>query len=462
MSSPESMSNVELLESLSNFSTTGPEIDLSRLRGADALASATPDVLTQLELEASRALFGEGSACSLIYTGGCGRFRMMSQGRADAYRRERAEEFQAHRSLSKPSQFRTPIDPILENACVVHGIGIPHFADSVAERLGLPLVEVDYTTFANSEIAPRIKERVEGKDVFLIQRIPAPVNEYIMSVALTIDALTNGAGARSVTLVVPYYPYGRQDERREGVQSSLSNEVAAKLLSPSIAGLITVDIHSPKTSEYFPQGFYNVIPYSALVPELVQRFGGERIVAVSPDAGGMSRSDQGSLPRALIEAFGDDVSFASCDKKRDGPNKVKEMVLPAKYLNDIQGRTALLFDDMLDTGGTIASAATLLKQAGALKVVVVTTHPIASRGALERFEGLMIEQEGKPVRLIDEIVTTDTLPLSSAKGEFISTISVAPLLAETILEAQRDNVESRREEREALVAPVKNDPLVTV
>jgi ribose-phosphate pyrophosphokinase len=341
-------------------------------------------------------------------------------------------------------------------------MGIPHFADSVAERLGLPLVAVDYTTFANSETASQIRERVEGKDVFLIQRIPAPVNEYVMSVALTIDALRNGAGARSVTLVVPYYPYGRQDERRKGVQSSLSNEVVAKLWSPSVAALITVDIHSPKTSEYFPQGFHNVIPYAVLVPELVKRFGGERIVAVSPDAGGMSRSDQGSLPRTLIEAFGDDVSFASCDKKRGGPNEVKQMFLPPESVKDITGRTALLFDDMLDTGGTIESAAALLKQAGALKVVVVTTHPIASRGALERFECLLIEQDGKPIRLIDEIVTTDTLPLPSVKGEFISTISVAPLLARTILEAQRENVESRREGREALVARDTNNPSIMV
>ena len=414
-------------------------LDLSRSPISKGLQASTPEELTELELALTQEVLGNSSASSLVYSGACGRFKMMSTARADAYRAERQEA--ATRALL-PAQ-RTLVDPALENACIVNGVGLSGFADGIAYSLGLPLTEIDYTTFANSEVKPEVRDSVGDKDVFLIQRVPAPVNEYIMHILLTIDAL-KGAGARTVTLVLPYFPYGRQDERNPASQSALSNEVVAKLLAPHIAGLITVDIHSPKTADYFPQGFYNVMPYDELMPYLAEQFRSEPIAAASPDEGGMNRSDVGNLSGKLLQAFGDDIVFANCKKSRGGPNQVKEMSLHIEDDESLKGRTALLFDDMLDTGGTVEPAATLLKEAGARKVVVVTTHPIGSRGAFERFATLTYStQDNGEERLIDEIITTDSLPIIEPTKNFISVVSLAKPIADQILRVQRENVESR-------------------
>jgi ribose-phosphate pyrophosphokinase len=409
----------------------GVEIDLGRLSESSSLDRATPGQLEAVELAAAESIIAQNKELSLIYTGGFGRFRLIDSGLAETFRSERLEEWNAPEVRQLREMERKPIDPVLSNCSIVSGIGNIHFADAIAARLGLPLTTVQSTTFANSEVKPVLLESVRGKDVFLVQRFSAPVNEYLVGTQLIIDALQR-ASAKSITLVAPYFPYARQD-RRGDERTAVSTAVMAKMWQGQIDGLLTVDIHSPQTESLFSRGYHNFSGHALMLTRLGQYYQGERIVAVFPDEGGAKRAEEDHLPKKLEAIFGQDLIFAHMTKRRAGANNVEKVSLMLENREALVGRTALMFDDILDTGGTAEKAAHELKKNGASEVVLVMTHAVVSRAAIERLQSSMVEVNGRFVRAIDRIFVTDSLPIATPRGEFVEVVPLGELYSQAIL-----------------------------
>jgi ribose-phosphate pyrophosphokinase len=282
----------------------------------------------------------------------------------------------------------------------------------VCEILGIPLGESKVTCFADGEIQVEIHESVRGKDVFVIQSTCPPVNQSYMELFIILDALKR-ASAASVTAVIPYYGYARQD-RKVAPRAPITAKCMADLLTTAGANrVVSVDLHATQI-----QGFFNC-PFDHLfgVPTLARAWKeahgeGEEYVTVSPDAGGVERA------RAFAKRI--NSSLAIIDKRRSGPNEAKAMHL----IGDVAGKIAVIVDDMIDTGGTLTQAVDSLLKNGAKQVFAVATHAVFSGPAISRLK------ESK----IEKVFVTDTIPLSEAaiNSGKVQVISVAGVLAEAI------------------------------
>lgn len=421
---PKSFSSIQQL-------AEGLEFDLSKLEGASKLDSMPPDHLTVIEKTVSRQLFGQTPENSLVFTGAFGRFRLMNNHLAEVYRAERQEEWNSPESRALREEPRSALCPSLANCTVVSGIGNTHFADTIAAKLGLPLTTVSSVSFANSEIKPILSGSVRGRDVFLVQRFPSPVNEYIVGNQLVIDALRR-ADPRSVTLIAPSFPYVRQD-RRGDERTSVSSAVIARQWEQSVDGVLTVDIHSPQIESLFQRGFHNFSGHALMLSKLHRYYGDRSIAVVFPDEGGAKRAEEDHLPQKIESVFGPDLILAHLTKRRAGPNQVAKVSLMLEDREQLKGRTALVFDDILDTGGTALKGAIELKRSGIAEVVLVMTHPVASRSAFERMQSAMVDIDGKPTRVIDRIFVTDSIPISSPRNGFVEVTSLSELYAHAIL-----------------------------
>ncbi len=267
-------------------------------------------------------------------------------------------------------------------------------------------------SFADGETQVEIKESVRGKHVFIIQSTSTPVNQNYVELFIMLDALKRASSA-SVTAVIPYYGYARQD-RKVAPRAPISAKCMADLLTTAGADrVVSVDLHAAQI-----QGFFNC-PFDHLfaTPTLARAFkneigNGEDIVTVSPDAGGVERA------RAFAKRI--DSSLAIIDKRRSGPNEAKAMHL----IGDVTNKTAVIVDDMIDTAGTLTQAVDSLLKNGAKRVFAVCTHPVFSGPAISR----IVESK------LEKVFVTDTIPLSQAAVDSgrIKVISVAPVLAEAI------------------------------
>ena len=289
----------------------------------------------------------------------------------------------------------------------------PALARQIAGNLGLPVGKSEVTTFSDGEIAVSIHESVRGSDVFVVQSTSAPVNNHLMELLIMIDAFKR-ASAASITAVIPYMGYARQD-RKAKARDPISAKLVADLISAAGADrVLTMDLHAPQI-----QGFFN-IPVDNLVgaPILANHFrteiGGQKdeYVVVSPDLG--------SVTRARNFAARLDCPLAIVDKRRARANECEVMNL----IGDVRGKSVILVDDMIDTAGTLCNAAKAVQEIGGAKeVYACATHGVLSGPAIERIEA-------SPIK---EVVLLDTIPLTEEKKiDKIVTLPVAPTFAEAI------------------------------
>jgi ribose-phosphate pyrophosphokinase len=284
-------------------------------------------------------------------------------------------------------------------------------AASVARDLGVPLGAATVRTFSDGEILVEIEENVRGGDVFVLQSICTPGNDHLMELLLMLDALKR-ASAKRITAVMPYYGYARQD-RKVAPRVPISAKLIADLVTTAGASrMLTMDLHAGQIQGFFNIPVDNLYATPVLLPYMCERVAGLEVAVVSPDAGGVERA------RAIAKRL--DAGLAIIDKRRPGPNEVAEM----RIIGDVTGRCAILVDDIVDTAGTIVTAAAALREAGARKVIGCCTHGVLSGPAIER---LMASD-------IEELVVTDTIPLrpDAQKSGRVSVRSVAHLLAEAI------------------------------
>ena len=288
----------------------------------------------------------------------------------------------------------------------------PVLAQEIARHLKVPLGRAVVSRFSDAEVNVELIENVRGRDVFLVQPTCPPVNDHLMELLIMADACRRGS-ARSVTAVVPYMGYSRQDRRPRATRSAISAKVVANMMvGAGIDRMLTVDLHAEQIQGFFDIPVDNVYASPVLLGDAWrQRY--DNMIVVSPDVGGVVRA------RALAKRL-DDVELAIIDKRRPRPNESKVM----NIIGEVKDKTCVLIDDIVDTAGTLCLAAQALKDEGARKVVAYITHPILSGPAVER-----IANSG-----LDQLVVTDTIPLSdeAKKCPRIRQLSVAGLLGETI------------------------------
>lgn len=275
-------------------------------------------------------------------------------------------------------------------------------------RLGMALVG----RFSDGEIAVEIEENVRGKDVFVIQPTCAPTNENLMELLVMMDALKRASASR-ITAVMPYYGYARQDRRSRSARVPISAKLVAKMIEQAgAARLLTVDLHADQIQGFFDIPVDNVYASPILLGD-VWRQQYKDLIVVSPDVGGVVRA------RALAKRL-NDADLAIIDKRRLKANVAEVMHI----IGDVEGRTCILIDDLVDTAGTLCHAATALKKHGAIKVVAYCTHAVLSGPAMKNLNG----------SVLDELVVTDTIPLSQEAVDSgkIRQLTVAEMLAETI------------------------------
>ncbi|OYY74756.1 MAG: ribose-phosphate pyrophosphokinase [Gammaproteobacteria bacterium 28-57-27] len=301
---------------------------------------------------------------------------------------------------------------------VFAGNANPELAQRVAENLDLPLGQATVTRFSDGETYVEILENVRGRDVFIIQPTSHPCNDNLMELMVMADALRRASAGR-ITAVIPYYGYSRQDRRVRSARVPITAKVVANMLQGvGFDRVLTIDLHAEQV-----QGFFD-IPVDNIYASPIQlgdiwRQAHQNLTIVSPDVGGVVRA------RALAKRL-DDVDLAIIDKRRPKANVAEVMHI----IGEVKGRSCVIIDDIVDTAGTLCKAAEALKKHGASKVIAYATHAVLSGKAIENINGSEI----------DEVVVTDSIPLSAAAKACsrIRVLSVAGMLAETIRRIHTD------------------------
>ena len=299
------------------------------------------------------------------------------------------------------------------------GRGYPELADEVGKHLDVTVTPQDAYEFANGEIFVRFKESVRGSDAFVIQSCGSGINTWVMETLIMIDALKR-ASAKRITVVLPFYPYARQDKKHRGREPISARLVADLLRTAGAHRLMCVDLHTDQIQGFFDGPVDHLMASPLLSHYVVDKYGAERLTVVSPDSGRVRTAERwadrlGGTPLAFIH------------KTRD-PLKPNEVVAN-RVVGDVAGRTCVIVDDMIDTGGTIASAAREVLAAGAGKVVVAATHGVLSEPAAQRLSGCGVA----------EVILTNTLPIPEHhRFDCLTVLSIAPILARAIHEVFED------------------------
>jgi ribose-phosphate pyrophosphokinase len=294
---------------------------------------------------------------------------------------------------------------------LVAGRGHSELSSEVAEHLAIPLGECVLSTFANGEIYCRYGENIRSADVFVFQTHGAPINDLLMEQLIMIDAAKR-ASAKRITAVCPFYGYARQDRKAEGREPITARLVADMFTAAGADRVVTVDLHTGQIQGFFdyPVDHLTAVP---VIAEYLSKNVESDAVIVAPDAGG------GKLARRFADRLNADIAFI--DKRR--PKGTHNVAVATEVVGDINGRTCIIVDDMIDTAGTVVSAANLLIDRGAVEVYIAATHGLLSGPAVDRLKN-------GPVR---EVVVTNTVPISDEKRfDNLRVLSIAPLLAEAI------------------------------
>ena len=290
------------------------------------------------------------------------------------------------------------------------GTSNPILTQEVCRYLSIEPGEITAKSFSDGETQVEIHDNIRGGDAFILQSTCPPVNDNLMQLLIIIDALKR-ASAERITAVIPYYGYGRQD-RKVKPRVPLSAKLVADLITVAGANrVVSMDLHAGQIQGYFNIPVDNIFAAPILLKH-IQKYSEDNLVIVSPDAGGVERA------RAFAKRL--EASLAIIDKRRDAPNIAEAM----NIIGDVEGKTAVILDDMVDTAGTLTQAATALKARGSSRVYAYCVHPVLSGPAIERIEESPI----------DHLVVTNTIPLNHNAQDCskIIVLSVAELLGETI------------------------------
>ncbi len=299
---------------------------------------------------------------------------------------------------------------IMLESCVFTGSSNPSLASEICAHLGIDLSPLRISRFSNGNLSVQIQRNVRERDVFVIQSFTEPVNDHIMELFIIIDALRS-ASARRITAVVPYYSYARSD-KKDAPRISITGRLLADLIQTAGANrVLTMDLHSDSVHGFFSMPVDHLTAYTLIADEIKKMVDLTNAVAVATDAGGAKRvgkfANYLKIPMAII------------DKRRLGDNKVVQGLV----VGDIKGRDAIIFDDEISTGGTLAATAETLHQAGAQRMIMGVTHPVLCGNALENINNSRI----------DIVMGTNTVDVPAEKRvPGIRIISVAPLMAEAI------------------------------
>jgi ribose-phosphate pyrophosphokinase len=299
----------------------------------------------------------------------------------------------------------------LENVAVFAGNANPALAEAVARRLGVPLGKVVVGRFSDGEVMVEIMDNVRGRDVFIVQPTCAPSNENLMELLIMIDAVKRSS-ARRITAVIPYYGYARQDRRPRTARVAITAKLVADMIQVAGANrVLTMDLHADQIQGFFSIPTDNIYASLVLLGDIWrQEF--KDLLVVSPDVGGVVRA------RAMAKHL--EADLAIIDKRRPRPNEAKVMHI----IGEVENRTCVLMDDLVDTAGTLCEAAGALKAHGAKRVLAYCTHAVLSGKAVERISASQL----------DELVVTDTIPLKpeAQACKQIRQLSIAELLAESM------------------------------
>lgn len=301
---------------------------------------------------------------------------------------------------------------------VFTGNANPQLAEEVVTYLGIDLGKASVGRFSDGEVMVELLENVRGKDVFVLQSTCFPTNDSLMEVLVMVDALRRSSAAR-ITAAIPYFGYSRQDRRPRSARVAITAKVVANMLtSVGVNRLLTMDLHSDQIQGFFDIPVDNIYATPILLDDLCKQ-DHPNLVVVSPDVGGVVRA------RAMAKQLNSDLAII--DKRRPKPNVAKVMHI----IGEVEGRTCVIMDDMVDTANTLCEAAAALKERGAVKVVAYCTHPVLSGGAAERINHSQL----------DELVVTNTIPLQpdTIASKKIRQLSVASLMGETIRRISRED-----------------------
>ena len=302
----------------------------------------------------------------------------------------------------------------LGNLKLFTGNANPELAREIAEYIGTKLGDAQVKHFSDGEISIMIDESVRGDDVYIIQPTCTPVNDNMMELLIMIDAVRR-ASAKRITAVLPYYGYARQERKSRGREPITAKLVANLITQAGARRVLAMDLHAQQIQGFFDIPLDNLMGLPILA-DYYKHKDTENLVVVSPDMGGVARA------RNLAEQIG--VPLAIIDKRRPRPN-VSEVM---NIIGDIEGKEVILVDDMIDTAGTITNGAQALIDRGAKCVDACCTHAVLSGPAIERIEKSPIQ----------ELVTTNTIPLGDKKCDKIKVLSVAPVIGEAILRIHND------------------------
>ncbi len=307
---------------------------------------------------------------------------------------------------------------VMENKIrVFSGNSNPALAEKICANLGVPLGAAKVKTFSDGEIMVEIGENVRGRDIYVVQSTCSPTNNNLMELLIMMDALKR-ASAATITAVIPYYGYARQD-RKVAPRTPITSKLVADLITTAGADrVVTIDLHAGQIQGFFNIPVDNLYAAPVILEHLKKRFPHDDTVMVSPDAGGTERA------RAFAKRLG--CTLAVIDKRRTGPNVAEVMHL----IGDVKGKSAIILDDMIDTAGTLTQAARALKEHGAKSIYACATHGVLSGPAIERINESPIE----------EVLIADTIPLGdkAEKTTKVKVLTVAELLAEAIRRIHED------------------------
>lgn len=294
---------------------------------------------------------------------------------------------------------------------VFTGNASPDLAKKIVDHLGMPLGNVSVSQFSDGEIAVELHDNVRGRDVFVVQSTCAPTNDNLMELIVMVDALRRASAGR-ITAVVPYFGYARQDRRVRSARVPITAKVVADMMvGVGVDRVLTVDLHAEQIQGFFDVPVDNVYGSPVLLEDIeAQKF--ENLIVVSPDIGGVVRA------RAVAKQLG--IDLAIIDKRRPRANVAEVMHI----IGEIEGRTCLLVDDIIDTAGTLCSAAKALKAQGANKVVAYCTHPVLSGKAIENLNNSEL----------DQLVVADSIPLRQEALDCprIRQLTLSKMLAEAM------------------------------
>ena len=304
-----------------------------------------------------------------------------------------------------------------EELVVFAGNAHPALAQKIAAHLSIPLGKADVGRFSDGEVRVEIQENVRGRDVFIVQPTCRPTNEHLMELVIVVDALRRSSADR-ITAVIPYFGYSRQDRRVRSERVPISAKLAANIIAAAgVDRVLTIDLHADQEQGFFDIPVDNIYASPILISD-VWHGGGERLLTVSPDVGGVVRA------RAFAKQLESELAIIDKRRARAGVSEVMNII------GEVAGMNCVMVDDMVDTAGTLCQAAQALKEQGAERVVAYVTHPVLSGRAIDNLER----------SVLDELVVTDTIPLDEAAAACarIRVLSVGELLAESIARIHRN------------------------